>query len=437
MSGPAGAVEFHIQSETIGDAYQLLTSDNEVLNRHRLHQYVGFAAYDLLGDGEHQLSVSTLLRFDADFGIKRSELDQVETLKREQLSIQYAVVEGRGLFNGWLDFQVGRQLVPDPLDYLLLDGARITIKTPYYFGVELLAGVEAANDLGPVTASQFELDGVRVMDDPLQKTDRPKVVLGAALVTNGLWNTRARVGYRRIFSAGKVVQEKVGASVYQRLFERLHLHGSFSFDLYTEEADAIRASVRGQVTDWLSAEIEYVHLVPTFDADSIFNIFYRSQLNDINTRVRLHTARSSWAYAGGMVRLLGNESVDTVDGEVADLVTAWGVMAGYTHGFGMDGRVSADFSLEDGFGGRRMLVDLSGRWSVLPGTVDLDGRLTSVVFEDAVQERLRAFSFGYQLGARYMIDRRAALQLVVEHNINRLQNTQLRVILMADVNLWL
>ena len=78
---------------------------------------------------------------------------------------------------------------------------------------------------------------------------------------------------------------------------------------------------------------------------------------------------------------------------------------------------------------------------MLPSTggvpIELDGRVTTVVFQDEIQKNLGAFSFGYQLGGRYLFDRRAGLQLMIEHNISRLQKSQLRVFLVADVDLWL
>ncbi len=43
----AGAIEFRVESQTLGDAYQLVTSGNEVLNRNRLHQLLGLSLYDL------------------------------------------------------------------------------------------------------------------------------------------------------------------------------------------------------------------------------------------------------------------------------------------------------------------------------------------------------------------------------------------------------
>jgi hypothetical protein len=433
----AHAVAYRIQSETTGDSYQLVTSDNELIHRYRLHQYLGFGAHDLLSDGQYQLSISTLFRFDADFGMDEDEDPaQLDTLGQERLSIQMAVLEGRNLF-GMLDFKLGRQFVPDPMDFLMLDGAVITLRTPWYVGLEFQAGVEATNELGPITSSQLALDGVRFIEG-VQEVGEPRIVLGGSLLLTGLTNTRARFGYRRIFTGGRVNQERVAAAFYQRLFDILHLDGQFAYDFFRGEVDTVRTGVRLQATtDW-TVEVEYVHLLPIFDADSIFNIFATYPLNDVNGRVRWHIDHQSHAYVGGMVRLFANEAYDGTLVEPVDTgVSAFGAMAGYRRRFDELGSYSLNISYEGGYGGQRVLFDTGGRWSAWPGYLDIDGRITTVYFDDELQAGLHAVSFGYQLGARYLIGKEAAIQFTLEHNINRLQKTQLRAFLLADFNLWL
>lgn len=447
-----GRISFHVQSQTVGDAYQLVTSDNELLNRRRLHQYVGLSAYDLLQDGEGQVSLVTLFRFDADFGLTEDELDSVQGLRRDRLSIQAAYVEGRDLF-GMLDVRFGRQLHADPIDFMMLDGLVATARLPWHLGIELLAGVEADNDIGSLTSSQAELDGTRVLEENIHgvdvATDRQKVALGASLVTHGLWKTRGRVGYRRLFSDGKVNQEKVAGAIYQRVGDRLHLDAASSYDFYNGRFDTVRAGSRWTATDAWDVEAQYVRLLPSFDAESIFNIFTAYALNDVNARVRYHFRGDAYLYAGGMLRLFGNDGPPDLDDPEEPLlwtedpespidegVKAFGGMLGYYRGFAEKGWVSLDVSHEDGFGGTRTLVDLGGAWAVAPGVVRLDGRVTGVSFEDSLQANLHGFGAGYQLGASYLIDRRAALRLLVEHNFNRNQTSQLRAFVVADLDLW-
>jgi len=431
------AVEYRVHAQTVGDAYQLVTSGNTLLNRRRLHQYLGFGAYDLLGDGERKLNVTTLFRFDADFGMTQDELDRVPNLHRERVSIQYAYVDGRKL-GGILDFRLGRQLHADALDFMMLDGAIVRLESPWHFAVELLAGLEVKEGLAPFNSTMFELDGVRIIEGR-EANDRVTIALGAAIQTANLNNTRARLAYRRLFSEGKVDQEKIGGSFYQRLFDRLHAHGLMSWDFYNGRFDRIQAGLRWLATDALEVQGEYVRLLPSFDADSIFNIFTAFPLNDGNLRVRFHPSDQDRVHLGGMVRFFGNEGyTDGVLLEPVDtVVQAWGVMAGYFRRFGRRGRLHADVSWETGYGGDRLLIDVGGTWAVVPSEWEIDGRVTTVLFADSLQPELRALGVGYQLGGKYLVDTRAALGIMLEHNFNRIHRQSLRLFALVDLNLWL
>ena len=67
----------------------------------------------------------------------------------------------------------------------------------------------------------------------------------------------------------------------------------------------------------------------------------------------------------------------------------------------------------------------------------MDGRVTGVIFADELQTALQAAVGGYQLGIRYLVDKRASLQLMVEQNFNAIHTNQLRVFAVADLDLWM
>lgn len=452
-SGPAWAADtdkadseehrmrFHVMSETIGDAYQLVRSDNELLNRRRLHQYLGLGAYNILQDEDHQVSFVSLMRFDSDLGMTQDELDVVSGLKRDQLSIQTFYLDARDLW-GIVDLRLGRQLHYDTIDFMMLDGLTATTKLPGSIGVEVQAGLEADNDVQAYTSSQFELDGTRALegDDALSVT-ATKIVLGGALVTHSLHRFKGRIGYRRIFSDEQINQEKVSAAFTSRPMDPWHLDAAVSFDMFNDYVDTIRVGNRVRVGDVAEMELQYVRLLPSFDADSIFNIFTAEPLNDLNARARYYLTRSSWFYMGGMVRLFGadptNIDGDAILGVEEEGVKAYGAMAGWSHRYGTRGRVSLDASHESGYGGDRTLLDLDGRYALRPGVLELDGRITGVLFADELQSELRGTGGGYQLGMRYLVDDRASLQFMVEQNFNAIHTNQFRVFAVADLDLWM
>jgi len=438
----AAAIEFRIEAQTRGDAYQLVTSGNEVLNRNRLHQYLGLSLYDIEGSGESRWSFTSMFRFDVDFGLSDAEIERVPTAGRSQMSIQYASLEGHDLLGGLLEVRLGRQLLADGLDYLMFDGAVVTVNSPWYLGLEVMAGAEVKNEMWGINDSQLEVDGTRYIKGIEENGDKATLAFGAALVTRNLDYSRYRLAYRRYFSDGAVDQEKIGGTFHQRIVEGVDLSGVMTWDMFNARFERLQYGLRVRAGDAHEVEAEYVRTSPSFDGDSIFNIFSSLPMNDLNLRWRLYPGKNDRLYAGGKLGLAGNEAYqgDVLYGNVDTMVIGWGAMAGWAHGFGargIDGRISVDFSFDGGYAGDRLLGDVSGVWAVVPREWELEARLTALAFDDAVQENLHAFSFGYQVGGRYLIDKRAAFALVAEHNMNRLQTQQFRVFALIDVDLWL
>jgi hypothetical protein len=444
LTTSAHAIEFKIEAQTVGDAYQLVTSDNAILNRNRLHQYLGLSAFDTNEDGQTHWSFTSLLRFDADFGLTQAEQDRITGagVDTAQLSLQYAWLDGRELLGGLLDLRLGRQMLADGLDYLMFDGATVTINTPAHFAVELMAGSEVKNEMSGLNASQLQLDGTRFMESTETSIDKPTIAFGAALETRDLGTGRYRLGYRRYWSDGAVDAEKVGGSFQQKIGSAVNLTGILSYDLFNAQFDRIQAGGRVRVADHTEIDLEYVRTVPSFEGDSIFNFFSTYPMNDLNLRWRLYPGDNDRIYAGGKVGLAGNEGYkgDVLYGDVDTMVVGWGAMAGWSHFFGqkgIDGRLMVDVSFDGGYAGDRFLADVGGVWAVVPGEWELEGRVTTTAFDDAIQGELHATSFGYQLGGRYLIDKKAAFAVVAEHNLNRIETSQFRVFALIDLNLWL
>lgn len=131
---------------------------------------------------------------------------------------------------------------------------------------------------------------------------------------------------------------------------------------------------------------------------------------------------------------IDDEPIPGVDEEG---VKAYGAMLGWTHRYGVRGRVSFDASHESGYGGDRTLLDLDGRYALRPNVIELDGRVTGVIFADELQSALQGAGGGYQLGVRYLVDKRASFHVMVEQNFNAIHTNQFRVFAVADLDLWM
>ena len=84
------AAEYIVESATLGDAYQLVTSGQQLLNRWQLNQLLGLSIWETADPdgGQQHWSFSSLFRFDLDLGLTEAELAEIPTLDRSRPSIQ-------------------------------------------------------------------------------------------------------------------------------------------------------------------------------------------------------------------------------------------------------------------------------------------------------------------------------------------------------------
>jgi hypothetical protein len=112
-------------------------------------------------------------------------------------------------------------------------------------------------------------------------------------------------------------------------------------------------------------------------------------------------------------------------------------MAGWHRRYNNRSRAGLDVSYEDGYSGQRILVDLGTTYSVLPGQLDVDGRVTVLHFQDQLQPNLGGTGVGYQVGGTWSFAEEAAIRLLAEQNFNRNQTNQFRLFVMLDLDLHL
>ncbi|MFT7624763.1 MAG: hypothetical protein ACI9WU_003953 [Myxococcota bacterium] len=433
----AGAVDVHVSSRTVGQGYQLITSGGDVLKRSRLNQFLGLDVLDLKGDNTNSMSFVSSFRFDGDFGMTDAELEAIAQLQNNQLSIMYAYFDMRDL-GGSIDLRLGRQLLIDEMDFTMLDGLRFKYHTPWFFGVEVVGGIEVKNAgfLDVVSSTQLELDGSGGNDDAIDED--VGIVVGGALFLRGLRDHHGKVGYRRVMAdSGDVDAEKVYGNYHVRAVDWLHLHVGWAYDFLISDLSDLRTSVRfAGLADVLDVELSYLRLLPSFEGSSIFNIFNTEALNDVDLRLRARVARGVSAYVGGYVRLFGNDKDANDDPGVEEDIKDFGAKVGGRVKIGRFAHLGLDAVYQVGYGDYSV-VDLYGGYGFLDGDLNLTGRLTTVLFEDIALERLEATSFGGNLGLSYQIERIARFHLVGELNSNKIESVQFRMFGLVDLDFWL
>ena len=463
-SAPAGAWAYDVAIDvrTIGQGYQVRgfapNGGNELLTRRRLTEILNLNVSDIEpaswhGDDEDRnarnvVYVDASLRFDTDFGGYTTGapqgVDQIHELQQSQVDVLWAFVGARRL-GGHVDVQLGRQLHFDLVDFYAFDGGDALVRLGRLVAAEAFGGTEVRGEL-PLSSPMYELDGTSAGSrDPATRPAQDaalRPLAGAALVLGGDGGSpvTARLAYRRMWAATAdrapgepetgVDDEKLAATASAQWRRRVFLTAGVRYNLLLATMDDEQVALRVRATErqWLGVEMAY--LAPTFDGDSIWNVFAAGAYRDLRGSYELALCDGLKMYARGFAR-----HFDAVSDEPQDTARwAGGGSAGLAwrraHGV-----VRADGYFDGGFGGRKTGVDLSARWEVRPRAVELEGRLTGYEWRSDQQSATdKGVVFGAQAGGRYRLGEGVRLHLLVEDNVGTFYESQYRGLAIVELD---
>jgi hypothetical protein len=480
----AWAYDVQVDASVIGQGYQLRAADSSIVDRRRLTTYLGLSLWNLgsktpdgLPGQRNQWSLTFSMRFDTDLGdylcnigrssfsaplscVGRGEGGQAmgsETrpeLQNFRPELLFGYVEGRNL-GGYVDLRLGRQIQMEMFDVRGLDGLYVEVHTPFYMAAEAWGGLNVTGAL-PIDSPIYAMDGTShtAQNEALQPT------FGVAVRSYGFRDLQARLSYRRSFSLTQeetqrapgcplgadgrptacapggvgTIEDRLAYSLRGRLLDgRLIGWGGLRYDFLNGRFDEGNAGVRGYLTPQHSIALEYLYNAPTWDGDSIFNVFATSPINDLRLQYdgRFGDLR---AHARLFGRRFEDESGDRQLAGASPL--AYGATAGARYDRRM-GFVRADLYYDGGYGGQRAGADLAGRLRLVRDLLGLEGRLTYMYWADGGREQNNTHSFGMQLGARYAVTRGVLLHILAENNINRFYASQLRLVALVDLSYYL
>jgi len=268
--------------------------------------------------------------------------------------------------------------------------------------------------------------------------------VGAASVKKKLRDFHSRLAYRATISAtrGRLDGEpataflderlswQAAASLGRGLFQPM---AGLRWDFLQGRIDQVEAAVRLKPWRRHAFVVEYFRAAPTFDGDSIFNVFATAPYDDL---------RAGWdfdgpgllAYVRGFTRFFDPAGGA---GGGADLGAAAGAALRFSRG-----RVRADVYYEDGYAGRRTGCDLRGAWDLARGWFSLDGRATVVATaapaarENRVGEPADVTSVGLEGGVRWTPSRTLSLHLSTYGNLSSIERS-FGVFWFLEIHAWL
>jgi hypothetical protein len=480
----ARALEPEVTSETAAQFYEMRSPTGEtVIARRRLMTTLGVSVYDLYDKAEDpsgpNLSFRARLRYDADYGGSAGETEAanfgslVPGFSRGPVDLMYGYVEGRRFLKGWLGFKVGRQYVTDALGWWSFDGGEVRVTSPFFLAAELYGGFEVRGGL-PLSTPRFERDGVwrgdrQGYDPTLYPSFQPSSVapaFGAALESTGITWLHGRLSYRRVYNTGgsnlsqfpsglttpgiyegsRISQERIGYAVDGSLPTLGGVRAGLAYDLYMGRFNNLFASVDAYATKRLTLSADYDYFLPSFDADSIWNLFAVMPSNDVSLRSSLQVTDKTAVSASAHARLFkvqtaafdnlqfatapnGLPAANYFPESAFDMVGGGNLAARHRWG---EGELAARGALDTGRGGGRMGMDVSGR-RVLETRYILSGRAGVWQWNDKLRPGRDATSFGYVAGVGYKLFPRSQALVEFEHNMNRVVGQRFRVMLWLTV----
>jgi hypothetical protein len=458
----ASGYEVIVSTDLIGQGYQLRDATGRVLNRRRLDAYLRLYVYDILPEPEDpderrkphpQMYWASVVRLEADFGsYAGADADDLGVLREEMPSrpafrVLFGYLGVTGLARGWLELKAGRQFYWDTMDAYQYDGVLATVNTPWYVKLEVFAGSRVNGTL-PIDAPILMLDGTSPTESPL----RWAPAYGVAVATRRLGFLHARLSYRSTFSVldepeeespiylrpdqsmpdslqrWATAEEKLAAWASAELWGRRFMpFAGVAYSILTHKLARALIGFRAKLGDHVFGA-EYARHEPTFDGDSIFNIFNTEPFTEARAVYELTVGRFWSGYARASLRIYrGGDPEASTDEERKDL--SWqnpggGVGARYS---GQNVWARADWYWQEGYGGRTLGFDAWARHDVGVAGLSWEGRMTIAYWNDDLQESLQGVTAGVALGGSWRFHQRMAVHLLVEENFGEFYKSDLRI----------
>jgi hypothetical protein len=473
----ASAVESEVTATSTAQSYTLRSPFGEPqLRRRRFTQWLGLRLRDLEGlpaQKGPEISFDANLRIDADLGQTAAERDPrdaehfVPGLEEAPLDVMFAYFEARGLVDRSIGLRLGRQYITDVLGWWSFDGALLRVGARRYMEIETYAGFEQRGGLPWVSTSRFESDGVYRGDRTDLDRDiwpgfldesRPAPAWGIAAETAPLEWLDARVSYRRVsqrdtvvlspfpqpdgrlrvFSRNRISSERLGLAMTLWGASLGRFGGGAVYDLYRQRWSELQGTLQWDVAPSLLVGLDGEYVLPTFDADSIFNFFAQRPMRQCLASLDWQASRHVRLYASGGARLFGHEEpqggavsaeaqagpdlteppATAVDG-VGSLTTStrWGPSS-----------VTLSTSAEVGQTGHLVGGDLRLTRSFAAGLYDVLTVLSVYSWLDEIRKERDAVSLTYVVGGGVSPLDTTRLGIEWEQSMNRLTGERIRLL---------
>ncbi len=452
----ASGYDQQISADMSLEGYTVYGRKGTTLSRRRVVGNVNLGAWNILPHETDpyykgpRLSMDVSLRIMGDMGISKgetsptSERSYVPGADPLSFSLMSASIEAQGFWQDTLDVRAGRQIRLDTLGFFAFDGIDTKLRLPAgitvvaYLGMEVRGGQLLGYD-------SYELDGTDRGDRtdlendryPDRKEPEPRLAGGCELVLAPWHWIEAAASFRAVgivHDAGNLADQRAGG--------RLNIHaGIFHADgraVYNAMVNAV-SEADGEIGvtpfDRIGIFAEYHRYRPTFEGDSIFNVFDITPQNDVGGRLDVRINRLVKLSGWGFARMNEDQS-----GLKGDAQNDW--VSGAGGGIGTDYHtrrraLSARFSMSEEWGEQRIGAELGGGHGFLRNNrLWLSFRLSYWHIEDDFSELYKGDAAGYVLSGRFDITHRLHFLGEFEHYVGDGRPSRLTGYTLLSMDLW-
>jgi hypothetical protein len=286
-----------------------------------------------------------------------------------------------------------------------------------------------------------------------------------ALESTGVTWIHGRLTYRRVYDTGesnltdfasglyspavysgtRIGSEKLGYAVDASFRDLGGAKAGVVYDFYNGEVTSLYGSLDAFIGKKVTVSADYDYYVPTYDADSIWNIFAAEPMNDLGLRANVNVTDRIAVSGGGSVRIFGVQT-GAFDPGVGAAYAPYpnyvpGQVAYPSNGHPMDedldlsaryrtGETTAVLRSAGAWGqeGDRAGADLSAQ-HVFETRYVAGARVGLWQWNDKLMPDRDATSFQYVLTAGYRFAPRAQGAVEWEHDMNGLVGQRFRLLL--------
>lgn len=310
------AYDQHYESNLWAEGYSVPTQTGTLLARRRIVEELSLNVWNILPDSNHpyyqgpRLSIALSFRLNTDFAMKEPESTPsndeayVPGLTPIEMEAQLAYIFAEGLWNDTLNLRLGRQYRLDTTGFFAFDGIEGTYFFPAGLSLSSFLGYEIRGGK-PLGYDQFELDGTdnggrEDMNEgryPHRSNSKSTMVAGTELGWSLLPWLDMATSVRTVGFSDETAEQKVAGRLAvggRPVLFTSRILWSPMLDRQDDLGAAIKegtvvteaeADLDLTITEKIAVNLSYQLFRPTFEADSIFNIFDLTPRRDAGIRL--------------------------------------------------------------------------------------------------------------------------------------------------------